>query len=189
MTSWMKRLLAIALITFVMLGMGFAVKADAAGPLAGVVFRVGFDPRSNMKYSSIRIFSGTIKSDTNLIRNDEKKGIRPGHILKSQGGENEPVDAGIAGDIVTLAKVEELKISDLVHDGKVSGKIELQAVPEPMFSLALKCWRKDWMCCWRSLSRWNRPRDHLPQMRKQRNVPWRCRQSLLTSTTQEPIRS
>ena len=64
------------------------LKADAAGPLAGVVFRVGFDPRSNMKYSSIRIFSGTVKSDTNLIRNDEKKGIRPGHILKSQGGGN-----------------------------------------------------------------------------------------------------
>ncbi|MFC1792114.1 hypothetical protein ACFL3Q_00845, partial [Planctomycetota bacterium] len=60
---------------------------DAAGPLAGVVFRVGFDPRSNMKYSSVRIFSGTIKSDTNMLRNSEKKGIRPGHILKSQGGE------------------------------------------------------------------------------------------------------
>jgi len=111
---------------------------DAAGPLAGVVFRVGFDPRSNMKYSSVRIFSGTIKSDTNLLRNKEKKGIRPGHILKSQGGENEPVDAGVAGDIVTLAKVEELRIDDLVHDGKVSGRIELPDVPEPMYSLALE---------------------------------------------------
>jgi len=111
---------------------------DAAGPLAGVVFRVGFDPRSNMKYSSIRIFSGTIKSDTNMLRNSEKKGIRPGHILKSQGGENEPVDAGIAGDIVTLAKVEELRVDDLVHDGKVAGRLELPDVPEPMYSLALE---------------------------------------------------
>ena len=111
---------------------------DAAGPLAGLVFRVAFDPRSNMKYSAIRIFSGTIKSDTNLLRNDEKKGIRPGHILRSQGGENEPVDAGIAGDIVTLAKVEELKIGDLVHDGKAAGRFEQPAVPEPMFSLALE---------------------------------------------------
>ena len=111
---------------------------DAAGPLAGLVFRVGFDPKSNMKYSSIRIFSGTIKSDTNLLRNIEKKGIRPGHILKSQGGENEPVDAGVAGDIVTLAKVEELKIDDLVHGGKVAGRLELPNVPEPMYSLALE---------------------------------------------------
>ena len=111
---------------------------DAAGPLAGVVFRVGFDPRSNMKYSSIRIFSGTIKSDTNMLRNSEKKGVRPGHILKSQGGENEPVDLGIAGDIVTLAKVEELRVDDLIHDGRISGRLELPNVPEPMYSLALE---------------------------------------------------
>jgi elongation factor G len=114
------------------------LKADANGPLAGLVFRVGFDPRSNMKYSSIRIFSGTIKSDTNMQRNDEKKGTRPGHILKSQGGENEPIDAGVAGDIITLAKIEELKIGDLVHDGRVAGKIPMPPVPEPMFSLALE---------------------------------------------------
>jgi elongation factor G len=114
------------------------LKADAAGPLVGVVFRVGFDPRSNMKYSSIRIFGGTLKSDTNMLRNDEKKGMRPGHILKSQGGENDTIEAGVAGDIVTLAKVEELRIGDLVHDGKVTGKIEMPPVPEPMFSLALE---------------------------------------------------
>lgn len=114
------------------------LKTDAAGPLAGLVFRIGFDPRSNMKYSTIRLFSGSIKSDTNMHRNDEKKGIRPGHILKAQGGETEQVDAGVAGDIITLAKVEELKIGDLIHDGSLSGTIDMPAVPEPMFSLALE---------------------------------------------------
>jgi elongation factor G len=114
------------------------LKADPAGPLAGLVFRVGFDPRSNMKYTTIRIFSGTLKSDTNLLRNDEKKGIRPGHILKTQGGENKEIDFGLAGDIITLAKMEELKIGDLVHDGKVTGKLDVPPVPEPMFSLAIE---------------------------------------------------
>ncbi len=114
------------------------LKPNPAGPLAGLVFRIGFDPRSNMKYSAIRIFSGTIKSDTNLLRNDEKKGIRPGHILKPQGGENKEIDSGCAGDIITLAKAEELKIGDLVHDGRVAGKFDTPAVPEPMFSLALE---------------------------------------------------
>ncbi len=114
------------------------LKPDPAGPLAGLVFRVGFDPRSNMKYSTIRIFSGTLKSDTNLLRNDEKKGVRPGHILKAQGGENKEIDVGIAGDIVTLAKLEELKVGDLVHDGKVAGKLNLPVTPEPMFSLAIE---------------------------------------------------
>ena len=114
------------------------VKAEAEGPLAGMVFRVASDPRSNMKYSTIRVFSGTIKSDTNLMRSGEKKGLRPGHILKSQGGENQETAAGTAGDIITLAKIEELKVGDLVHDGKVSGTLEMPMVPEPMFSLALE---------------------------------------------------
>lgn len=114
------------------------LKPDPAAPLAGLVFRIGFDPRSNMKYSAVRIFSGTIKSDTNLIRNDEKKGIRAGHILKPQGGENKEIDVGLAGDIITLAKTEDFKIGDLIHDGKVAGKFDTPAVPEPMFSLALE---------------------------------------------------
>ncbi|MHC4789990.1 MAG: elongation factor G [Planctomycetota bacterium] len=114
------------------------LKADPAGPLAGVVFRIGLDPRSNMKYSSIRIFSGTIKSDTNFLRNNEKKGLRPGHILKAQGGETTEMDAGIAGDIITLAKIEELEIGDFIHDAKLTGKFEMPAVPEPMYSLAIE---------------------------------------------------
>jgi elongation factor G len=114
------------------------LKADPAAPLAGLVFRIGFDPKSNMKYPTIRIFSGTLKSDTTLLRNDEKKTIRPGHILKSQGPDNNEIDAGIAGDIITLAKIEELKIGDLIHDGRVAGKFHTPPVPQPMFSLALE---------------------------------------------------
>jgi elongation factor G len=114
------------------------LKADPAGPLVGVVVRVAFDPRSNMKYSTMRIFSGTLKSDTNMMHNDDKKGLRPGHILKPQGGETKEVPVGAAGDIVTLGKIEELKIGDLIHDGRVSGKYKMPPFPEPMFSLAME---------------------------------------------------
>lgn len=114
------------------------LKPASSGPLAGLVFRTAFDPRSNMKYSAIRIFSGTIKSDTSMIRNDDRKSIRPGHILKLQGGENKEIDAGIAGDIIALAKIDELKVGDLIHDGKLAGKFQLLPVPEPMFSLAIE---------------------------------------------------
>ncbi len=114
------------------------IKADAAGKLAGQVIRVGFDPKSNMKNSTIRIFSGTLKSDTNLLVNDNKKGIRPGHVLKSQGAENTEIEAGIAGDIITLTKIEELRLGDLIHDGGFAGKFPMPPTPEPMFSLALE---------------------------------------------------
>ena len=112
--------------------------ADESAPLAGQVFRIGFDPKSNMKNASIRIFSGAIKSDTSMFINAEKKGVRPGHIFKSQGTETAEVSAGIAGDIITLAKIEELQIGDLIHDGKMAGKFTMPKFPSPMFSLALE---------------------------------------------------
>jgi elongation factor G len=37
-----------------------------------------------------------------------------------------------------LAKIEELKIGDLIHDGRVTGRFEVPDVPEPMFSLAFE---------------------------------------------------
>jgi len=114
------------------------IKADASGPLAGLVFRVGFEPRSNMKYASIRIFSGKLTSGTSLLVNDEKKAIRPGHPLKLQGNESKEIETGQAGDLVTLAKLEALKVGDMIHDGKMAGKFGLPAMPEPMFSLALE---------------------------------------------------
>ena len=114
------------------------VKPDPNGPLAGLVFRIGFDPRSNMKYASIRIFSGKLTSATQMLINNVKKAIRPGHPLKLQGGDTKEVESADAGDLVTLAKIEELKVGDLVHDGKMTGSFQMPPAPKPMFSLALE---------------------------------------------------
>ena len=114
------------------------VKADPNGPFAGHVFRVGFDPRSNMKYTSIRVFSGSLDTGTALIVNDAKKPIRPGHPLKLLGTEIKEIDKGVCGDIISLAKLDELKLGDLVHDGKFAGKFETRTLPKPMFALALE---------------------------------------------------
>ncbi len=114
------------------------ITADPNGPLAGTVFRVGYDPRSNMKYASIRIFSGSIDTGTSLHINDAKKGIRIGHPLKLQGADSTEIDKGVCGDIITLAKIDELKLGDMVHDGKMAGKFVGPAIPKPMFGLALE---------------------------------------------------
>lgn len=114
------------------------LKADPNGPLAGHVFRIGFDPRSNMKYASIRIFSGSLDAGIQLHVNDAKKGIRIGHPLKLQGAESTEIDKGGCGDIITLAKVDEIRLGDIVHDGSISGKFTVPPVPKPMFGLALE---------------------------------------------------
>jgi elongation factor G len=114
------------------------IKADPNGPLAGLVFRVGYDPRSNMKYSSIRLFSGKFNSSSQIYAGDAKKPLRPGHPLKMQGADTTELDEALAGDIVTLAKVEELRVGDLIHDGSLSGTVQMPPLPQPMFSLALE---------------------------------------------------
>jgi len=114
------------------------VKPDPSGPLVGRVFRISYEPRSNMKYATMRIYSGVLKSDSNMIRADDRKGIRPGHILKTQGAETKEMPTGEAGDIVTLAKLDELKLGDVIHDGSTQGTFVTAPLPEPMFSLALE---------------------------------------------------
>jgi len=117
---------------------GPKLQADPSGPLAGYVFRIGYDPKSNMKYTTIRLFSGTIRPDMTVVRNDQRKGFRPGHILISQGPENQEVEQGLAGQIITLARAEELKLADILHDGTVTGRFAVPPLPEPMYALALE---------------------------------------------------
>ncbi len=114
------------------------VKPDPNGPFCGLVFRIGYDPRSNMKYAAIRSFSGSLEPTTHLMINEAKKAVRPGHPLKLQGAETKEIDKGLCGDIISLAKIDELKLGDTVHDGSFSGKFEMPALPRPMFALALE---------------------------------------------------
>jgi len=114
------------------------IKPDPNGPLCGLVFRIGFDPRSHMKYAAIRIFSGQLTPSTQLMVNDARKAIRPGHPVKMQGAEPKEVPAGVCGDIISLAKIDELHLGAMVHDGHFSGVLEMPAIPRPMFSLAME---------------------------------------------------
>ena len=107
------------------------------GVFCGQVFKVTVDPRSNMKYSFVRAFGGTLKSDNNLLLPGEKKGMRPGHLLKFQGGEHKEIDEGICGDIFAVAKLD-LHIGNTVFNELRDGTITMPRIPTPMFALALE---------------------------------------------------
>jgi elongation factor G len=105
-------------------------------PLAAVVFKVATDPFVG-KLSYFRVLSGTLQSDTNFFVGTDRKGIRAGHIFKPMGKQTEEVQKLTAGDIGSLAKVEQLQYGLLMHDGKLEGKLPLPPFPKPMYSLAL----------------------------------------------------
>lgn len=106
------------------------------GPLRGLVFRVATDPRSNIKYSFVRVFSGTMRPDSSVYPGDERKAVRPGQLHKFIGAEHSEIDAGVAGDIVAVAKLD-LTVGTVLHDGD-GGQIEMPRFPTPMFALAIE---------------------------------------------------
>ena len=115
---------------------GIDLEAKPDGPFVAQVFKLSSDPKSNIKYSSIRIFSGSITSDGSIQIGDDRKGHRPGALHHTQGGEYPEIDKGIAGDVIAVAKLD-LNIGDVLHAG-TPGTIEMVKFPAPMYSLAIE---------------------------------------------------
>ena len=109
----------------------------ANGSFCGQVFKIAIESKSNIKYAFVRAFSGHLKGDANLTTPGEKKGVRPGHLLKFQGHEHKETDEGLAGDIFAVAKLE-LHIGDTVFDHQTEGKVPMPKFPNPMYSLAVE---------------------------------------------------
>lgn len=112
------------------------LSAGVDGPFAGQVFKIATDPRSNIKYLSVRVHSGKLTSDMTVKTMAMPKGARVGQIMQSFGSDHTDLDAGNAGDIVCLAKLD-FSIGDTVYADK-TGTIEMPRFPEPMYSLALE---------------------------------------------------
>jgi elongation factor G len=108
------------------------VSPDPAGPLVARVFRTRIDPFVQ-KLNFIRIFSGSLKRDDQVPISTARKPIKMGPLLRMQGEQTEPIDKGMPGEIVAVAKMEDL------HTGTILGEWELPPIkfPTPMVSLAI----------------------------------------------------
>ena len=101
------------------------VKPDADGPLVAQVFKTRIDPFVQ-KLSFIRVFSGKLAKDQTVPATGVRKGIKLSQLLHVQANETEPVDDAIPGDIVAVAKMEDLET------GATLGDMELPKIPFPM---------------------------------------------------------
>jgi elongation factor G len=108
------------------------LKCDASAPLAAQVFKTRIDPFVQ-RLSYIRIYSGTLKKDSSVPATGSRKGIKIGPLLSVQGEKTQPLEAATAGEIVAVAKTEDL------HTGTSLGEVELPPIPfpTPMVGLAV----------------------------------------------------
>jgi len=112
-------------------GDSVTLKPDASAPLAAQVFKTRIDPFVH-RLSFIRIYSGTLKKDATVQSSGARKGIKIGPLLSVQASETSPVDDAGPGEIVAIAKCEDL------HTGNSLGEVVLPpiAFPTPMVGLA-----------------------------------------------------
>jgi elongation factor G len=108
------------------------LKQDPSAPLAAQVFKTRIDPFVQ-RLSYVRVYSGTLKKDSTVTSPGARKGIKIGPLLDVQADKTANVDEAVAGDIVAIAKNEEL------HTGTSLGDVELPPIkfPTPMVGLAV----------------------------------------------------
>lgn len=114
-----------------------AVKGAEDGPLIAQVFKTRIDPFVS-KMSFIRVFSGKLTKDSVVKDVRTGKGVKIHQLLDVQGGHVEPVDEAHAGDVVVVAKIDDLQVGDtLISNGE---GVTLPAIefPTPMIGLAVE---------------------------------------------------
>lgn len=113
------------------------IEPSPDGEFVAQVFKVTSDPRSNIKYSVARVFSGRLGPDGQVFVSGDRKGQRPGHIFKLRGDQHTEIPEAVAGDIVALAKLD-LRLGSVLFAKAAEGQIELPRFPTPMFALAIE---------------------------------------------------
>ena len=108
---------------------------DSSAPLAAQVFKTSADPFVG-KLSYFKVFSGTLKSDTQVWNASRNESERTGTAYTIRGKDQEAVDELAAGDIGALAKLNSALTGDTLSDRADPITLPALEFPPPVFSMA-----------------------------------------------------
>ena len=116
-----------------------AVDPNPASHVVADVFKVINDPFVG-KLGVFRVWQGTIRRDSQLFIDDNRKAFKVGHLFRLSGKSHVEIDQAVPGDIAAVAKVEDIHFDAVLHDSHDEDSIHLEPVhfPPPMFGLALE---------------------------------------------------
>ncbi len=86
----------------------------------------------------LRVVSGKISAEQPLVNERTGKSARSSGLLLAQGKTTKSVPDTIAGDIIAVAKIEDLHIGDTVGSHPGEPRLPLPSFPTPMFGLAVE---------------------------------------------------
>ncbi|MDD5560917.1 MAG: elongation factor G [Candidatus Omnitrophica bacterium] len=106
-------------------------------PFSAFVFKNISDPYVG-QLSLLRIFSGTLTSNSSFYNVNKKAKERIGQINILQGREQRGVEAASCGDIIAIPKLKETNVSDSLSQDKEQFLFDALVFPEPAISASVK---------------------------------------------------
>ncbi|MGP1346927.1 MAG: elongation factor G [Phycisphaerales bacterium] len=95
------------------------------------------------KLSLLRVHQGKYDPDVPVYLGESKKPLRLGHIFRVFGKDHTEIKTAVAGDIIAVAKVDDLHVNSVLHgpakDSDIA-RVRFTPVPmpKPMYGLAVK---------------------------------------------------
>jgi elongation factor G len=125
-------------------GEGTAAEPRAAVPDPGRhvlahVFKVTVDPFVG-RLGVFRVHQGTVTKDRLLYIDDGRTPFKVSHLFMLQGKDHVEVAQALPGDIVAVAKVDEIRFDAVLHDAAEDDHIHLAPLPfpKPVHGLAIE---------------------------------------------------
>ncbi len=114
-------------------------RPDPAQHVLAHVFKVMIDPYVG-KMGVFRVWQGTVTRDSALYVGDGRKPFKVGHLFMMQGKDHVEVAQAVPGDIVAVAKVDDIHFDAVLHDAAEDDHIHLTPLPfpEPVHGLAIR---------------------------------------------------
>ena len=109
---------------------------DTGAPAALFVFKTIYDQFSG-RVNLVRVFSGKIATDSQLVNSRTGDKERTGNILLMQGKETKAIEEAGAGDIVALAKLKDTGTGDTLSDPARPVRFQPLEFPPPAISFAI----------------------------------------------------
>src|SRR5258705_345476 len=111
--------------------------ADPKAPLSAVVFKTISDPHVG-KLSVFRVYSGTLRSDSQVFNAARDSRERIGHLGWLSGKTQKPVESLGPGEIGVVAKLKDTLTGDTLSDEAHPVVLPGISFPEPAISFAIQ---------------------------------------------------
>jgi elongation factor G len=114
------------------------IKPDPNLHVLAHVFKIINDPFRG-KLGIFRIHQGRITPNSALLIGDARKPIKVTHLYRLQGNEQIEVQEGVPGDILAIARVDDVHFDAVLHDSHDEDHHHLRSMecPVPLYGLAI----------------------------------------------------